>query len=228
MQQINLTKTINFEGDIKDLLLISIDDQIDKICDKEGVKVIGKILVGGKVMLEEEQEFEDTVNIDMFLVNEEILDMGCLNVTVSDFNYKIEQNKLILDISLKLEGLKEIETSFLSLEDTEDVQEKIEEDRTYVDLNEEIIAEETTDEETIDEETTDEEIQDDEPKKSLLKSVFSSKKIKEEVSWVLHCVKSDDTYEKISEKYKVNLNKLKSINNNEVLNEGKLIFLPLE
>lgn len=219
MQQINLTKTINFEGDIKDLLLISIDDQIDKICDKEGVKVIGKILVGGKVMLEEEQEFEDTVNIDMFLVNEEILDMGCLNVTVSDFNYKIEQNKLILDISLKLEGLKEIETSFLSLEDTEDVQEKIEEeDRTYVDLNEEIIAEETTDEE----------IQDDEPKKSLLKSVFSSKKIKEEVSWVLHCVKSDDTYEKISEKYKVNLNKLKSINNNEVLNEGKLIFLPLE
>ena len=219
MQQINLTKTINFEGDIKDLLLISIDDQIDKICDKEGVKVIGKILVGGKVMLEEEQEFEDTVNIDMFLVNEEILDMGCLNVTVSDFNYKIEQNKLILDISLKLEGLKEIETSFLSLEDTEDVQEKIEEeDRTYVDLNEEIIAEETIDEE----------IQEDEPKKSLLKSVFSSKKIKEEVSWVLHCVKSDDTYEKISEKYKVNLNKLKSINNNEVLNEGKLIFLPLE
>ena len=155
MQQINLTKTINFEGDIKDLLLISIDDQIDKICDKEGVKVIGKILVGGKVMLEEEQEFEDTVNIDMFLVNEEILDMGCLNVTVSDFNYKIEQNKLILDISLKLEGLKEIETSFLSLEDTEDVQEKIEEeDRTYVDLNEEIIAEETTDEE----------IKEDEPK----------------------------------------------------------------
>ena len=219
MQQINLTKTINFEGDIKDLLLISIDDQIDKICDKEGVKVIGKILVGGKVMLEEEQEFEDTVNIDMFLVNEEILDMGCLNVTVSDFNYKIEQNKLILDISLKLEGLKEIETSFLSLEDTEDVQEKLEEeDRTYVDLNEEIIAEETIDEE----------IQEDEPKKSLLKSVFSSKKIKEEVSWVLHCVKSDDTYEKISEKYKVNLNKLKSINNNEVLNEGKLIFLPLE
>ena len=219
MQQINLTKTINFEGDIKDLLLISIDDQIDKICDKEGVKVIGKILVGGKVMLEEEQEFEDTVNIDMFLVNEEILDMGCLNVTVSDFNYKIEQNKLILDISLKLEGLKEIETSFLSLEDTEDVQEKIEEeDRTYVDLNEEIIAEETIDEE----------IQEDEPKKSLLKSVFSSKKIKEEVSWVLHCVKSDDTYEKISEKYKVSLNKLKSINNNEVLNEGKLIFLPLE
>lgn len=224
MQQINLTKTINFEGDIKDLLLISIDDQIDKICDKEGVKVIGKILVGGKVMLEEEQEFEDTVNIDMFLVNEEILDIGCLNVTVSDFNYKIEQNKLILDISLKLEGLKEIETSFLSFEDSEDVQEKIEEeDRTYVDLNEEIIAEETIEEETIDEE-----IQDDEPKKSLLKSVFSSKKIKEEVSWVLHCVKSDDTYEKISEKYKVNLNKLKSINNNEVLNEGKLIFLPLE
>ena len=80
----------------------------------------------------------------------------------------------------------------------------------------------------ITEETIDEEIQEDEPKKSLLKSVFSSKKIKEEVSWVLHCVKSDDTYEKISEKYKVNLNKLKSINNNEVLNEGKLIFLPLE
>ena len=217
MQQINLTKTINFEGDIKDLLLISIDDQIDKISDKDGVKVIGKILVGGKVMLEDEQEFDDEVNIDMFLVNEEILDVESLNVTVNDFNYKIDQSRLILDISLKLEGLKEIETSFLAIEDTQDVQEEIEE-RNYIDLNEEIMMKDIVEEE----------VQKEEPKKSLLKSVFSSKKVKEEVSWVLHCVKGDDTYEKISEKYKVNLNKLKSINNNEVLKEGKLIFLPLE
>ena len=218
MQQINLTKTINFEGDIKDLLLISIDDQIDKISDKDGVKVIGKILVGGKVMLEDEQEFDDEVNIDMFLVNEEILDVESLNVTVNDFNYKIDQSRLILDISLKLEGLKEIETSFLAIEDTQDVQEEIEEERNYIDLTEEIMMQDIVEEE----------VQKEEPKKSLLKSVFSSKKVKEEVSWVLHCVKGDDTYEKISEKYKVNLNKLKSINNNEVLKEGKLIFLPLE
>ena len=38
-------------------------------------------------------------------------------------------------------------------------------------------------------------------KTSLLKSVFSNKRIKEEVSWKLHCVKGEKTYEEIGEKY---------------------------
>ena len=222
MQQINLTKTINFEGDIQDLLLISMDDQIDKIYDKEGIKVIGKILIGGKVMLDEEKEFDDTVNIDMFLINEEILDSNSLSITVDDFNYKIDESKLILDISLKVDGLKEIETSFLSFEDNEDVQEEVEEERN----NEEI--EDVIEDNLLIEETVELDEEENNCKKSLLKSVFSSKKIKEEVSWVLHCTKNGDTYENIAEKYKVDLKKLKTINNNEELKEGKLLFLPIE
>ena len=65
-------------------------------------------------------------------------------------------------------------------------------------------------------------------KKSLLKSVFSNKRIKEEISWRLHCVKNEKTYEEIANKYDVNLEKLMAINKNEKLEEGKLIFLPLE
>ena len=65
-------------------------------------------------------------------------------------------------------------------------------------------------------------------KKSLLKSVFSNRKISEEISWRLHCVKDEKSYEEIAGKYNLNLNKLISINNNENLEEGKLIFLPLD
>ena len=65
-------------------------------------------------------------------------------------------------------------------------------------------------------------------KKSLLKTVFSSKRINEEVSWKLHCVKTEKSYEEIASKYKVNVAKLKKINNNEAIEIGKLIFIPLE
>ena len=65
-------------------------------------------------------------------------------------------------------------------------------------------------------------------KKSLLKTVFSSKRINEEVAWKLHCIKEEKSYEEIASKYKVNSDKLKKMNNNQPLEEGKLIFIPLD
>lgn len=234
MQQVNFNKTIDFKKDIEDLLLINIDEQIDKIYDEEGIKITGKLIVGGKIKLDEEKEFEDEIDIDIFLMQDEILDRNSFGVSVNDFNYKIEGEKLILDISLKMEGLKEMETDFLSQEDIENVQETLEEDeekRVYIELdNKEEYIEEyiELEEPQIEEEIIVEEEIKEKPRKSLLKAVFSNKKINEEVSWVLHCTKKEETYETIASKYNININKLKSINNDEKLEEGKLIFLPLE
>jgi LysM repeat protein len=280
MQYINLNKTLEMENKILDLLLISIDDQIETTDDKEGVKIIGNISISGKTKTQDgEREFNDSINLDVFLTQEEIADRSSLNIMVSDFNYDIEDNKLLLNISLKIEGLKEIETTFLAEENIESIQEKELEDnkidaqemeveiendkKVYIDIdidvneryeneknNENVNSKEIFEDDDCKVETNEEYIEEigkddlsgggiifsennendvESPKKkSLLKSVFSSRKINEEVSWKLHCVKNESTYEEIANKYNINLNKLISINSNEKLVEGKLIFLPLD
>ena len=309
MQYINLNKCLEMENKILDLLLISIDDQIDTIEDRDGAKISGKISIGGKAKtLEGDKEFNDSIDIDIFLTYDEIVDRNSLNISINDFNYKLEDSKLLLDISLKIEGLKEIETTFLAEENLESIpkeeinyeieEKEDDEKKVYIEgdidisdkeknvenidkivetieelkmvenlvnrnevidpeenheKNIEIIVGEKEDfeqeleefelEEVIEEEEPEsiedysheaffnEEIDIEQPKslkKSLLKSVFSNRKISEEISWRLHCVKDEKSYEEIAGKYNLNLNKLISINNNENLEEGKLIFLPLD
>lgn len=255
MQYINLNKIIELEKNIIDLLLISIDDQINIVDDKEGIKISGKILVSGKVKtIEGEEEISDDISLDLFLINEEIVERNSLNVSVNDFNYEIKDGNLLLNVTLKIEGLKEINTTFLTQEDngffqeeveeTEQlIQEEIEDDQNKKDICIEVDidindrkkeAEKIEEYENIKEDNLVEEtqildqIKSLKPeKKSLLKSIFASRKISEEVSWKLHCVKNGDSYENIASKYGVDLKKLISLNNNEKLEEGKLIFLPL-
>lgn len=257
MQEITLTKIIEMESKISSLLLISIDDCIDTINDSDGVRLEGKINVSGKAKTEVgDKDFFDYIELDIFLAYEEIIDRNALNVTVDDFNYKIDENKLNVNVILKLEGIKEIETTFLTQENNELISKKeIEEENEYKGemnldreeneayLDNEVTVNEQKDElEEIndremkimnneEEKIIEEEIK-EEPKidikRSLLKSVFANRKAKEEVSWKLHCVKNETTYEEIATKYNVNLNKLISINKNEKLEEGKLIFLPME
>lgn len=283
MQNINLNKKIELENKILDLLVISIDDQIETIDDKDCTRLEGKVVISGKAKtLEGEKEFLDYIDIDIFLAKEEIESRNDLNVCVNDFNYTLEDNSVIFDILLKVEGLKEIQTTFLAEENNEffseeEIEEKnavkeqiedkkelleeerekteeinqveaLEEKRVYIDKeieindtntieNEEIlITEEQVDkiqneDDLIDEEIIEQnkiEINEETNKKSLLRSVFSNKRFKEEVSWRLHCVKNETSYEEISKKYNVNLDKLIYINKNEKLVEGKLIFLPLD
>ena len=259
MQYINLNKVVEMESDILDLLLISIDDQIECIDDEDGVKVTGNIAISGKVKIEEEEKnFSDCIELNIFLTIDEIMERNSLNISVNDFSYNIENNKLYLNISLKLEGLKEIETSFLAQEDIEDIsKEEVdneetvveieEEKKVYIDIdvnfnereNEEVkedkldremdtIEEEIETNENVKEENEETEFALSSNKKSLLKYVFSSKKIKEEISWKLHCVKNESTYKEIADKYNVEENKLISLNGNEKIEEGKLIFIPLE
>ena len=57
-------------------------------------------------------------------------------------------------------------------------------------------------------------------KKSLIKSVFTNRKINEEISWKIHCCKKDDTYQTIANKYKIEQKKLMSLNNNEKIEEA--------
>lgn len=229
MQYINLNKTLSFESQIEDLLLISIDDQIDTVYDKDGVKIAGDILISGKTRtIEDEKEFCDKVELDIFLTDDEIDNRNELKVNVNDFTYNIEDNKLVLNISLKIEGLKEIETTFLTEENNETFEQEeineIEEENVYIDID--INVNEDREKEENLEESVD--LKEEPEKRSLLKTVFSSKRINEEVSWKLHCVKEEKSYEEIANKYNISIDKLKNINKNESIEEGKLIFIPLD
>jgi len=120
MQNINLSKKIELENKILDLLLISIDDQIETIDDKDSTRLEGKVVISGKAKtLEGEKDFFESIDIDIFLANEEIESRNDLNISVNDFNYKVENNSILLDILLKVDGLKEIQTTFLAEENDE-------------------------------------------------------------------------------------------------------------
>lgn len=229
MQYINLNKTLCFETSIIDLLLISIDDQINKTEDKEGIKIIGDIAISGKIStVDGEKDFSDKIDLDVFLIYDEIEDRSLLNVSVNDFSYTIEDSKLLLNISLKLEGLKEIEKTFPAEEDNEDLQKEIEgkdvEKMIFEEVEEDKIEQVEVDYSIY----NDRNIQNNSNKVSLLRSVFSNKSINEEVFWRLHCVRGEKSYEEIANKYNVDLKKIMSINKNEEIFEGKLIFLPLD
>ena len=140
-----------------------------------------------------------------------------------------EDKKVYIDVDIEIEN--EIEN--VVKEEKVNTEEEKESENTEIskEINNIETEERKVEEKNIDnmKEEKIEEIEEiKETKKSLLKSVFSNKRIKEEVSWKLHCVKDETSYEQIASKYGVNLNNLVTINKNEKLVEGKLIFLPLE
>ena len=243
MQYINLNKSIELENKIQDLLIINIDEKLDTIEDKEGVRINGKVTIGGTAKtLGGEEKFEDFLDLDIFLVYEEIEERSNLKINIKDFDYVIEDNKLNLEISISIDGLKEIDQTFLSKEDNEIfLEEKIEDDIKTVYLDEKVDLEDKEEriseemyvsekkEKLIQEEIIAENVKEEIiTKKSLLKSVFSNKRIKEEVSWKVYCVKEEKSYQQIADKYNLNLEKLISMNKNEEIFVGKLIFLTLD
>lgn len=244
MQNINFTKVIELENKIQDLLLMTIDDKLETTDDRDGVRISGNISISGKAKtIDGEKSFSDLIDLEIFLAYEQIEERNSLNVTVKDFNYKLEENKLNLDITVTIEGLKEITTTFLAQENNESFLEEEINENDYLESKEiettncrECFEEQFVEEQNIKDDNieviteliAENSEKDQRIKQSLLKSVFSNKRVKEEVSWKLHCVKKESTYEEIAQLYDVNVVELQKINKDEKLIEGKLIFIPLE
>ena len=218
MQNINLTKSIKFDDKVDELLVISIDDEIEKINDKDGYRLEGNVIVAGNVkILENEVQFNEKIAIDVFLGLNEINNIDELKIIVKDFTYDIKECDLCINISLDILGLRDINESFLPEEDDEDIEEIIDytERLELPDIKEEKIIENIH-------------VYENKKSNNLLDSVFSKRKFLSEVSWRLHCVRGETTYEEIANIYKVDVEKMKKLNNNEDIMDGKLVFLPLK
>ena len=125
-----------------------------------------------------------------------------VSLSIDDFNYLINDNKIELNLFLKINGLKEIEAYFPAQEDSEDVP---------LVPNEEII-EKPVNNEPI--------------KQSLLSRVFKREKIKKTSCYLLHVVKKETSYKEIADNYGLDEAYLKEYNNDASLYEGKLVFIP--
>lgn len=264
MRIINLDKKIIINGNVEDLLMINIDDDINYIEEIEGIKTIGTIDVTGSVKTAEGvEEFEECFNVDFFSEYSYIEDRNKLEMIVDDFEYTIKDNILELRIKLKILGLKEVDKSFPAEEDSkltkqkemvEKIKKEISEpeieigeledndlfnydddlDIQVFDLREDFEEEQEEEQEEVKEPKVEKTLirridkVEEVAKTSLITQVFGNKRIKEEVSWKLHVVRNEKTLEEIANKYQIDLEKLKKMNKIVDIEEGKLIFLPID
>ena len=235
MQKINYNEKIEFEDKIKELVMINIDDRLEQIQEKDCIKIAGIIKVSGEVSLTNHtQTFSKEIEADIMLSKEQIQD--AINITIDDFNYTLNDNILDINLIMKIDGLKEIEAYFPSQED----QEVIEIVDTEIETNDDIIFrnEELTqsniDEDNIEindsvlENNDSETLSSNENSFSLLRQVFKNKNIQKEKCYNLHVIKTQTTYEELASLYQVDNEELKSLNKNEELYIGKLIFIPFK
>ena len=97
---------------INELLLINIDDKLDQTKESDCVKISGEIKVSGEVNTDNGKKlFNHPIEVDILLSNDQIVDER-ITVSIEDFNYSIEDNSILIDLIMKIDGLKEMEPYF--------------------------------------------------------------------------------------------------------------------
>jgi len=250
MQKINYKEIIELDSKINELLLINIDERLVQNRDSDCLKISGEIKVSGEVLCDDDKkQFNHPIGVDIMLSKEQLMENN-VTISIDDFNYVIENNSIAIEIIMKIEGLKEIEAYFPTQENQEDT--KIDNLRKEdIKILEEIIPQEnTTNKNNIEEIEETPKIKIIQPlieddrynkeefvyieetkeehgeKYSLLNSIFKKRGIKKETCFFIHVIKEETTYEQISDIYKIEVNKIKSVNKDEKLYKGKLIFIP--
>ena len=229
MQKINYKEKILLEHSINELLLINIDDKLHQTKECDYLKVNGEIKISGEVNTNEgRKNFNHPIIVDILLSNEQLTDEQ-VKVSIDDFNYSIEDKTININLIMKIDGLKEMDAYFPAQEDQIDFQ--VEDNENIIDIeNEERIdvIESTIDEtdSIINEEVIYEDNIIKEEHYSLLNQVFRNKSVKKEMSYFFHVVKNESTYEDIANQYNLDLELLKSSNNNDDIYIGKLIYIP--
>lgn len=117
MQKINYREKILIDDKINELLLINIDDKLEQTRESDCIKISGEIKVSGEVNTDNGKKlFNHPIEVDILLSSDQIVDEK-ITVSIEDFNYSIEDNAILIDLIMKIDGLKEIEPYFPAQED---------------------------------------------------------------------------------------------------------------
>ena len=244
MQKITYKETIILEEEIKDLIMINIDDKLNQCKESDCIKVFGEIKISGEAnCLEGSKNFNHPLIVELLVSNDQLISNE-LVLSIDDFSYNIEKNKINIDLIMKVDGLKEIEAYFPAQENNEVIQVENRNEETNLEtlesLKEAIDAE--TNEESIILENVETELKEsfyndiDDSKEndeqeivestSFYNRIFKRKTIKKEPSFLYHVVKKESSYEEIAALYGVKEELLKLVNNYDELHKNKLILIP--
>ena len=230
MQKINYKEKILLEDEINELIMINIDDKLSQTKESDCIKIAGEIKVSGEVKTNSgNKNFIHPIGVDIMLSKEQLANDE-VNVHIDDFNYQIDNKAINIDLIMKIDGLKEIEAYFPAQENQENIEVNSEENREeIIQENQNEIVEandpiESIEVEEITQEISKEEVRNE--KYSLLSQIFKNRSLKKESAYLLHVVKEESTYEQIASLYNIEVNKIKSANNDEEIYKGKLIFIP--
>jgi len=227
MQRIVLKKEIKAKYPVDGISLVNLEDEIDYQCSNDGIYANGVIKLSGEYYKGvRTTKFADEIDIDVFAPIDDLVSRNELKVKIIDFDYKIDQDMIFFSVVVDIDGLKDLNKTFPST----DIQEKeevlvIEEDRADSD-NADLVDEEVIQEEVVEEKTQlEEEIKELQNKKEeILKP--KSTKTESKVCWSFHVVMKDDTYESIASDLSIDVEKLRTLNQDRNLSEGMLIVLP--
>lgn len=231
MQKINYRENIKLKNKIDELLLINIDEKLSQSIDNDNIKVYGQITISGEVTSENDKEnFVHPLEVDIILSKDQLVNEQVF-VSVDDFEYKLLDNTIEINLIIKIDGLKEIEPYFPPQENTEDPQidNRIQQQEEINELAP-VEIEKSLDTQIENEPNIVQEIPvtNNPTKYSLLNQIFRNKITKKDSTHLFHVVKQPTTYQEISQLYNVDIEKLKSCNNDEEIYIGKLILIPKE
>lgn len=220
MQKIYYEKLINLNHSLKDLVSLAVDDTINYKIENDGVRAIGNLFIKGRY--NDQEDFKEVIDLDVKATYENMIDQRDFAIKVDDFDYKIQDGNVLVNVVVAVHGVKEGEDKYIkdtSLQDAyyeiealqRDIQEQQEETRVEepVEVQEPVLQEEVY------------------PDHSKVETDDHDEEDEEDVgTYYLYVVNSGDTYDSIASKYKVPVNVIKDYNDNEDLASGKVIIIP--
>ncbi|MBE6124294.1 MAG: hypothetical protein E7184_01980 [Erysipelotrichaceae bacterium] len=178
MNIINLNKIIVLNN-IKDLINISVSENVSYLRRCDGVSCNGQILINGvyENINGIEKIFSDSIDIENLIPYENIESLEDFSIVVDDFEYALVDEKLEMLVKLKINSFREVENNFLAQD------------------NEKEILEEPANE-------LEREIEE----KSFLSQFLDSKKYERASTFYVY--KNENSLEQIKEKYNVSLDEV--------------------
>lgn len=233
MNRIVLKKEIKAKYPVEGISLVNLEDEIEYKSSSEGMYATGSIKISGEYYKGvRNSKFLDEIDVDIFAPFDDLSSRNELHINIIDFDYKINEDMLLFEVILDVDGLKEINKSFpsevyeekeevLPLDNMENKDEEVmfmEEKEIKEEINMDRAGNDNTD--LVYEEV--EEVKEDK-KEQITKPL---KKDETKVYWSFHVVLNNDTYESIAMDLNINVDLLKKINKNKELIEGMLVLIP--
>lgn len=253
MKTIDIEKVLDLKGAI-DLLPVTMKDSFSYQQEENGIRCVGPFFIRGRyTTLNEVKDFQDVFEFDVFAANEK-LDGEAFKIVYDGYDYTL-QDGVTLTLHFTVFGIKDDKEESVFEVDTQeeiipmsseafvDVEERVQTKAKEIESAEvkapikvpvfhkaaqeaTKAAKQMSDEtEIMEDEVKTNEEEDKSIDLSMMEELFEEKdNVITSYSFVV--VKKEDSYESIANRYSVDVEALRGVNNNKEIHEKSLIVLP--